>query len=141
MPYVWIAVVVLSIVAEISTVSLVAIWFMPSAIISMILAFFGVPVPIQVLVFLAVSAVLIICSRTIFKKALFARHVPTNADAVIGETALITEDVCNIESRGLAKVRGQVWSARSADGEELRVGELVTVVAIEGVKLICKKKD
>lgn len=141
MPYMWIAVVVLAIVAEVSTVSLVAIWFMPSAIISMILAFLNVPVPIQVLVFLAVSAVLIICSRTIFKKALFARHVPTNADAVIGETAVITEDVCNIESRGLAKVRGQIWSARSADGEDLRAGELVTVVSIEGVKLICKKKD
>lgn len=141
MPYVWIAVVILAIIAEVSTVSLVAIWFMPSAIISMILAFFNVPVPIQVLVFLAVSAALIVCSRTIFKKALFAKPVATNADAVIGETALITEDVCNIENTGLVKVRGQIWSARSASGEDLRAGELVTVVAIEGVRLICKKKD
>ena len=60
---------------------------------------------------------------------------------MIGETALITEDVCNIENTGLVKVRGQIWSARSASGEDLRAGELVTVVAIEGVRLICKKKD
>lgn len=141
MPFFWIAVMVLAVVAESMTTALVAIWFMPSAIISMILAFFKVPIPVQATVFLVISALLIIFSRTIFKKTVAAHHVATNADAVIGETAIVTERICNIENKGLVKVRGQVWSARSADGNDLEAGELVSVISIEGVKLICRKPE
>lgn len=141
MPFFWIAVMVLAVVAESMTTALVAIWFMPSAIISMILAFFKVPVPVQAIVFLAVSTLLIVFSRTIFKKTVAAHQVATNANAVIGETAIVTDRICNIENKGLVKVRGQVWSARSADGNDIEAGELVSVISIEGVKLICRKPE
>ncbi len=141
MPFFWIAVMVLAVLAESMTAALVAIWFIPSALISMILAFFEVSIPVQVLVFLAVSALLIIFFRAIFKKTLAARPTHTNADAVIGETAIVTDRICNIENKGLVKVRGQVWSARSADGDDLKEGELVSVISIEGVKLICRKPE
>ncbi len=141
MPFFWIAVMVMAVLAESMTAALVAIWFIPSALISMILAFFEVPIPVQVLVFLAVSALLIIFFRAIFKKTLAARPAHTNADAVIGETAIVTDRICNIENKGLVKVRGQVWSARSADGNDLEEGELVSVISIEGVKLICRKPE
>ncbi len=141
MPFFWIAVMVLAVLAESMTAALVAIWFIPSALISMILAFFEVSIPVQVVVFLAVSALLIIFFRAIFKKTLAARPTHTNADAVIGETAIVTDRICNIENKGLVKVRGQVWSARSADGDDLEEGELVSVISIEGVKLICRKPE
>ena len=139
MPFFWIAVIILAVVAEASTASLVAIWFMPSALVATVLAFFGAPVPVQMLVFAVISTLFIIFSRTIFKKTLAVRPERTNADAVIGEQAVVTERVCNMENRGLVKVRGQIWSARSADGTELEVGDRVSVISIEGVKLICRK--
>ena len=41
---------------------------------------------------------------------------------------------------GLVKVNGQVWSARSVnENGSFEIGEILVVVAIEGVKLICKK--
>jgi membrane protein implicated in regulation of membrane protease activity len=112
---------------------------MPSAIVATVLAFFNVPIFVQALVFTALSALFIIFSKTIFNKTLRPDHTPTNADAVIGETAIVTERICNIENKGLVKVRGQIWSARSADGAELEEGETVSVISIEGVKLICRK--
>jgi membrane protein implicated in regulation of membrane protease activity len=139
MPFFWIAVIVLSVIAEVNTAALVAIWFMPSAIVATVLAFFNVPIFVQALVFTALSALFIIFSKTIFNKTLRPNHTPTNADAVIGETAIVTERICNIENKGLVKVRGQIWSARSADGAELEEGETVSVISIEGVKLICRK--
>ena len=42
MPYFWIAVILLSVATESLTAALVAIWFMPSALVSMILAFFHI---------------------------------------------------------------------------------------------------
>lgn len=139
MPFFWIAVIIIAVVAEASTASLVAIWFMPSALVAAVLAFFGVPVPVQMLVFAVISTLFIIFSRTIFKKTLAVHPERTNADAVIGEQAVVTERVCNMENRGLVKVRGQIWSARSADGQDLEPGETVSVISIEGVKLICRK--
>jgi membrane protein implicated in regulation of membrane protease activity len=138
MPYIWIAVTIAAVVAESLTSALVAIWFMPSAIITMILSFFTVPVKVQLLVFMVISVMLIVMSKTVFKTTLGA-HARTNADAVIGEQAIVTERICNIENKGLVKVRGQIWSARSADGIDFEPGEIVSVISIEGVKLICRK--
>ena len=138
MPFVWVAAVVLAVIAEAYTASLVAIWFMPSALVSMVLAFCDVPVPVQVLVFLVLSTVFIIFSRVIFRKTIMKAPVATNADAVIGEQAIVTDRVSNMENKGLVKVRGQIWSARSADGNDLEEGTLVSVISIEGVKLICR---
>ena len=139
MPFFWIAVIVLSVISEAMTATLVAIWFMPSALVATVLAFFKVPIFVQVLVFAILSALFIIFSKTIFNKTLNLRHTPTNADAVIGEQAVVTEEICNIENKGLVKVRGQVWSARSADDAVIAPGEIVSVISIEGVKLICRK--
>jgi membrane protein implicated in regulation of membrane protease activity len=113
---------------------------MPSALVAMVLSFFNVPSYVQVLVFTVLSALFIIFSRTLLGKTLHPKHTPTNADSVIGESAVVTEQVCNIENRGLVKVRGQIWSARSADGDVLEPGEIVSVISIEGVKLICRKE-
>lgn len=138
MPFVWIALIILSVIAEAYTASLVAIWFMPSAIVSMILAFCNVDIPVQVLVFFALSTVFIVFSRIIFKKTIVKPPVATNADAVIGEQAVVIERVSNMNNKGLVKVRGQIWSARSADGDELEQDTVVSVISIEGVKLICR---
>lgn len=142
MPYIWIAVIVFSVLTEALTASLVAIWFVPPALVAMALAFCKVSLTLQVIVFLLCSVLFIAFSRIIFKNTLLRKEpVHTNADSVIGEKAIITERVCNIENKGLARVRGQIWSARSADGEDLEVGEIVSVISIQGVKLICRKID
>ena len=63
------------------------------------------------------------------------RHDPTNADRVIGQTALVTEDIDNVEGKGLVVISGQVWSARSEHGVAIPAGTQVRVLRIEGVKV------
>ena len=135
----WFGVLVSSVMIEASTSALVAIWFMPSAIVSLILALFKVDVSVQFLIFFVLSAILILLSRMILKKVSISHHVPTNADAIIGQRAVVTEAIDNLAAKGQVKVCGQIWSARSED-ENVRYdeGEVLVVVAIEGVKLICK---
>ena len=135
----WFGVLVSSVMIEASTAALVAIWFMPSAIVSLILALFKVDVSVQFLIFFVLSAILLLLSRMILKKVSISHHVPTNADAIIGQRAVVTEAIDNLAAKGQVKVCGQIWSARSED-ENVRYdeGEVLVVVAIEGVKLICK---
>ena len=61
-------------------------------------------------------------------------------ESVIGERCLVTERIDNFAGCGQVKVNGQGWSARGAyDNDVFEVGESLMVVAIEGVKLICKR--
>ena len=138
MVFIWLFVIVAAIVLEASTVSLVSIWFVPSACIAMILALCEVQVWIQLIVFFTVFFLLMICLKPFFKKNMGVKIVPTNADTLIGMQAVVTEQIDNLNAKGQVKVRGQVWTARSADENIIYdAGEVVTVLAIEGVKLIC----
>ena len=140
MSYFWIGIIVVAIGVEIATTNLVAIWFMPAALVSAILAFCNIPPVVQVLLFLVLSAVGIVLSRIFLKKAPKA-DARTNINAIVGEKCIVTEQIDNYAGHGQAKVKGQIWSARSVSDEDVvEVGEVLLVVAIEGVKLICKKQ-
>ena len=141
MPYIWLGVVVLALVVEALTFALVSMWFIPGALVAMILSFFPpIALWVQILVFLLISLVFLIFVKPLADKFLIGKRTPTNADAVIGEEAVVTLAIDNIEGKGQVKVKGQIWTARSADKDiTYEVGEVLHVIAIEGVKLICKK--
>ncbi len=137
---IWIAIIILAVVIEVLTEQLVAIWFVPGALISMILNFCKVDLIWQVLVFLVMTCVGIILGRMFITKKLKSGIVKTNIDAIIGERCVVTEKIDNYAGCGQARVKGQIWSARGVGENDIfDVGEVLYVVAIEGVKLICKK--
>ena len=138
MEYVWIAVLVLAVVTEAVTSDFVAIWFFPSALVAMILAFCGVHVAVQCLVFVLVGLVLVFSTRPLCRRFMKAKGAKTGVDALIGEVALVTEEIRNIDEVGEVKLRGLCWSARAEDNRVIAVGEQVTVIAVQGVKLIVK---
>ncbi len=140
MQYFWLAILIIAIVAEVMTAGLVSIWFVPAALVAMVLAFFSVPLYLQIVVFLGLSLILIILSRTLWKKYTAVKPLEvTNTDALIGKSAIVTERIDNINALGEIKVNGQRWSAKSADGGDIEVGTAVKVLSIEGVKIICEK--
>lgn len=141
MSYLWIVVIIVSLVVEGSTASLVAIWFIPSAIVAIILSLFNVGITLQVLIFFVMSLGCILSFRGLLEKALKKKSVPTNADALIGKSGIVIEDIDNINFKGQVKVGGQIWSAASHDGEPIKSGETVEILAIQGVKLIIKNKE
>lgn len=140
MVYVWLAVIALALIVEASTTTLVAIWFIPSAIVAAVIARLGGGVVLQTAVFLVLSILFVLFARKIFTKTIAPKHVPTNADSLIGETGIVALDIDAAEAKGLVKVKGQMWSAKSENGESICEGRHVEVLAIEGVKLIVKER-
>ena len=139
---VWAAVFVLSIVFEAQTAEMVAIWFLPGALASLVLAICGVDLWIQLVVFFVASAALLVLTRTWLKKKLkkLTNNEKTDTELLIGRSVKVVEDIDNLNERGAVKVNGQIWSARMVDdGMTATEGEFVTVESISGVKLICKK--
>ena len=106
--------------------------------ISLILSLLGVPVYLQVIIFLAVSVVLVFATRPLYNKYVKPRMVKTNVDSLIGEQGVVKQDIVNDDARGLVKVNGQTWSARSSDGNIIKEGQKVEILSIEGVKLIVR---
>ena len=58
----------------------------------------------------------------------------------IGQEAVVTEEINNLLGKGQAKIRGVIWTARSADESVIPKDSIVIIKAIEGVKLIVEKK-
>ena len=138
--WVWLGCIVLSVIAEVLTEQLVAIWFLPGALVAAVLAVCDVPVIWQIFVFVLITAVGILLSRTLIYPRLTAKNAKTNIDAIIGQKCVVTEEINNFVGCGQAKVNGQYWSARGVNEDDVfPVGTKLSIVAIEGVKLICRK--
>ena len=136
----WIAVIVLAIIIEVLTDDLFSIWFVPAGIVATILDFCSVDIVWQILVFLILSIAGIILGKTVFSKISKSVDTKTNINAIIGERCIVTEKIDNFAGCGQVKIKGQIWSARGVDEDDIfDEGDVLHVVAIEGVKVICKK--
>ena len=96
----------------------------------------GAPVWLQVLIAAVVTLVLLLATRPLVKKFLQNKETHTNADRVVGQTAVVTEDIDNLAAHGRVEVLGNDWAARSTENVRIQKGTKVQVVRIEGVKLI-----
>ena len=135
----WIAVLIVTLVIEVLTMGLTAIWFSGGALLSVVVALLGGPLWLQILAFLAVSIVLLVFTRPLAVKYFNRDRVRTNVESLVGRQAIVLSEVDNIQGCGQVSVSGQEWSARSySDSEKLEQGAVVTIVAISGVKLICR---
>ena len=141
MSIVWVVIMVVFLVVEAATAGLTCIWFAIGALAALIAALFGAPIWLQLVWFFVVSVVTLYFTRPLVPKYVNSRSQPTNADMVIGKEALVTEAIDNVESAGAVAVGGKVWTARSENGEPIEVGSIVTVLRIEGVKLIVSAKN
>ena len=131
----WFGFLLMFIWMEASTVSMVSSWFAIGSLGAMLVSLFGGELWLQVVVFIAVSAVLLISLRPLAKKFITPKIVKTNVDAIIGTQGVVLEDVDNIAAKGRVKLGAMEWSARSSSGELIAEGTLVTVDRVEGVKV------
>ena len=137
----WIVLLVVLVIVEAATAQLVTIWFAAGAAAALIAERCHAPEWLQWIVFIAVSVIALIATRPLVRKATKANRQPTNADRCIGQTAVVIEEINNIEGKGQVQVNGIPWTARSLDGTVFKKDELVTVERIDGVKLIVKAQN
>lgn len=138
--YAWLGTVVACVIIEAMTVSLTSIWFAIGAIAAWLIYLMGLRLEVQIVVFLLVSTLCLIFTRPIAMEKLKVGRVKTNADSLIGQFYKVESTIDNINNTGTVNVKGQMWTARSADGQVIEKGEIVIIRKIVGVKLIVDKK-
>lgn len=132
---VWIVLLVVFLVVEAATVSMVSTWFAGGALLALIVCFLGGPVWLQVLVFFMVSIVLLALLRPLVRKFFQPKLTKTNADSLVGSTCLVVEAIDNLTGTGRVKVGDVTWSARSESGDPIPTGHQVKILKIQGVKV------
>lgn len=131
----WLIALIVLVIGEVLTVGLTFVWFAVGAAAGLIAAVLGAPIWLQFVVFLGVSALTLALVRPVAARLLATDRVATNADRVIGKTALVTERIDNVQGKGLVNIAGQIWSARSEHNVVIPEGSEVKVLRIEGVKV------
>ena len=133
----WLIVVITCIVVEILTLGLTTIWFAGGALIAFIAALLSAPLWLQIILFVVVSAVMLLFTRPFAVKYINKGAVKTNYESMSGRVGEVVEQIDNLKATGCVRVSGQDWTARSvAEEEMIPVGSEVVVQKIEGVKLI-----
>ncbi|MDY3782245.1 MAG: NfeD family protein [Candidatus Faecousia sp.] len=134
--YVWLVLLILFVMMEASSVTLVSLWFAAGALVATVAALLGASLTVQTVLFVLVSVVLLALLRPILKKYVDPKIQKTNVDALVGRECTVTEDIDNLAACGRVKVGGMSWSARSAAGEHIPAGTVVKIEAVQGVKLL-----
>ena len=141
MTVLWLVILVVLVVIELATMGLTTIWFAGGALAAALISIPGTPLALQILIFLVVSAILLYFTRPIAVKYFNKDRIRTNVESMIGRQAIVISEINNIEGTGQVNTGGMEWSARSSyHNIVLPVGAVVTVLGIDGVKLIVEER-
>lgn len=135
--YVWLTVLLLLTLIEVSTLNLVTIWFAISSLVTLIVSFFTNNLFIELLIFVVLGIILMITTRPVLKRYFDGRKVKTNIDRIIGMEGIVKEEI-SPPKYGVVKVEGKEWTAFS--DKKINKDSVITVLEIEGVKLKVKEK-
>ena len=137
--WIWLSIIVITVILEIITTDLVSIWFTIGAVIPLFLSAFDILNPVwQSVIFVVVSAVLIATLRKVTIKFFFKNtNSKTNLDSLIGEKHRLVEGT-NFEKLGKLEIKDITWSVMGENQQTIKKGQVVEIVKIEGNKLIVK---
>jgi membrane protein implicated in regulation of membrane protease activity len=135
LPILWLVLLVLFAIAEGLTAGLVSIWFALGALAALIASLCSGSLLVQVVLFALVSVVAMAIIRPLAAKYFTPHQEATNADRIIGATALVTVPIDNVNGTGQVKVGGKIWTARSESAEVIPEGATVKILRIQGVKV------
>ena len=111
-------------------------------LVALIAAMCGAGIVIQIVLFLVVSLVLLFFTRPFAVRFLNKDTLKTNVDRVVGMEGVVTEEISNLAGTGKVSIGGNMWTARTEnEGGTIPVDAVVTVLRVEGVKLIVKVKE
>ena len=132
--WIWLGIIGILSIIEAVTVELVSVWFIASAIVSLILQVLGLDFKLCFIIFVLLGIVLMITTRKYLLKLLQVKKTSTNIDRIIGMKALVTKDIKDV---GEVKVDGKIWTAVSDDA--LSAGDYAKILEINSTKLKVKK--
>ncbi|MCL2558283.1 MAG: NfeD family protein [Treponema sp.] len=142
MQWIWLALVVVFALFELGSYNLTTIWLAIAALVMVFLSLLleSLSLPAQALIFIAISAILLVFTRPLAIKKFKMGKTKTNVDDLVGKFVLLDRAIGEFE-KGEAKIGGQIWSVVSDDGLEVARGSRCEILRVEGVKLVVRPAE
>ncbi len=135
----WAVLALLLLVAEVFVSGFVLIGFAIGAAAASVVAFLDYSILWQVLVFVAASLLTLLLMRPLANR--LTRQAEPNfvgIDRVLGKQAVVLLEINPLHARGRVRVEREEWQAASADAGVIPAGTVVTVLGVEGTRLIVR---
>ena len=132
---IWLVIAALLMAGEAATTGFFLLWFGIGALVAAVAALLGLSsLPLQIVVFLVASILLVVASRTILEKYITRRgSLKTGVELMIGEIVSVVEASQGARQEAAVKAFGSVWTAIPVAGEEpLQIGESVKIDRVDG---------
>lgn len=129
----WLIAIVMFLVIEGATESLVALWFAGGSLAALIESLLDASVILQIVTFVFVSAILLLCLRPLLRKRIVVKKTRTNADRLIGQQAVVTQTIGGGIDTGEVRVSGVLWTA--VCDTPVEAGAHVRIERVAGAKL------
>lgn len=137
--HIWAIVAILFVIGEIFTSGFAFICFAVGCIGGAIAAAAGAILEWQLGIFAIATFVAFLLVRPLLRRLSAKDEVATNADALIGRTAKVTECI-EVGGKGRVAIDGDIWQAVSNESTDIVEGEWVEVLSRESIILTVKRK-
>jgi len=133
---IWFWMAIIFTVIEIETFAFISVWFVIGSFVAMIASLFVPSVIVQAIIFIAVSAVLMIALRSYAINNFRNKTVrKNNIEELIEMPCVVTIDIEGYDM-GEVKLQGKLWRSRSESGATYKEGERPNVLRIDGNTII-----
>ncbi len=141
--HIWVIVATALFVLEIFTPGFVLAAFAVGCLASALVSAAGLSLPLQLLAFSVGTLTAFLGIRPLVLQRLHSgdHSFRSNVDALVGKTARVLEAVDPGSDTGRVNVAGEDWKAVSATGEPIATGSTVTVVEVDGTKVVVVPED
>ncbi len=141
---IWVVLAIGLAIAEAFTVTFLVIFFAAGALAAAGAAALGAGLLVQLIVFAVVSGLSVAALRPIIlrhaRPALETGDRPLGIEAIAGSFGTVIDEVTG--DRGMIRIDGELWQARSADDREsFAPGDRVRVVELHGTTLLVWHDD
>ena len=136
---IWLVVLAILLVIEFLTLGLTTVWFAGGALVAFLVSLAGGPLWLQLLLFIAVSVVLLLFTRPLAVKYLNKDVQKTNVDSIPGQKGIVTATIDNLKAEGQVTIQGMEWTAREKNVNTIEKVKVLIVTSVEGVKLIVEE--
>lgn len=135
--WIWLAAVVVFLILELMTPTLIFACFVAGALVTGVFSYFFPEAHLwQIGIFAAVSLILLPLTRTLAKRITKPAPQQSNVDALLNKVGLVTKTI-DPNVGGQVRIEGEIWIA-TAD-EQIEQNQKVKIIRISGTKLHVQK--
>jgi len=131
--WIWLAAVVVFLILELMTPTLVFACFVAGSLVAGVLSvFYPENYYLQLGIFAGVSVILLPLTRSLARKITKPSPQKSNVDALIGKVGLVTKTI-DPDLGGQVRLEGETWLATA--GEKIDENTKVVVISVSGAKV------